>query len=155
MPSPKPKPTRLKIIDGDKHTERINKNEPQPRDGATCPAWLSKDAKAEWKRITPELKALGLLTILDRTTLAAYCQAYANWKEAELLIQEMGTQYTVRDSQGQRVVKRYPHTAAAQEWNKRMQSLAAEFGFSPSSRTKISLTGEDINEAESFLFGSK
>ena len=42
-----------------------------------CPKHLLPEAKKEWRRIAPELQSLGLISKLDRTALALYCQAYA------------------------------------------------------------------------------
>lgn len=44
-----------------------------------CPRHLLKEARKEWKRITPELEKLGLISRIDRTALALYCQEYAWW----------------------------------------------------------------------------
>jgi len=37
------------------------------------PSWLSKDAKTIWRRIVPQLEAMGVLAICDRNALARYC----------------------------------------------------------------------------------
>lgn len=42
-----------------------------------CPSHLLKEAKKEWKRITPILEQYGLISKLDRAALAAYCQSWA------------------------------------------------------------------------------
>lgn len=42
-----------------------------------CPPHLLKEAKKEWKRITPELQRYGLISTLDRSALASYCQSWA------------------------------------------------------------------------------
>lgn len=42
-----------------------------------CPPHLLKEAKKEWKRITPHLEKYGLISQLDRTALALYCQEWA------------------------------------------------------------------------------
>jgi len=47
------------------------------------PSFLSPYACDEWWRVAPELWALGLLTVLDTGCLAAYCQTYVRWREAE------------------------------------------------------------------------
>ena len=79
----KPKPTRLKLIDGNPGKRPINAREPNPMAGVpTCPAHLSPRAKAEWKRLARQMNALGIVTELDRAALAAYCQAYGRWAEA-------------------------------------------------------------------------
>ena len=71
----KPKPTRLKLIEGNPGRRPIRGDEPQPpASQPTCPAHLSPTAKAEWKRLAQSLNAIGLLTQVDRAALAAYCQ---------------------------------------------------------------------------------
>src|SRR5438552_2405196 len=42
-------------------------------------AWLEKEAKAEWDRITPELQRMGLLAKIDRAVLHAHCDTWAKW----------------------------------------------------------------------------
>ena len=45
-------------------------------------------AKAEWKRLARYLHDLGIISELDRSALAAYCQAYGRWVEAERKLKE-------------------------------------------------------------------
>ena len=85
----KPKPTIVKIREGNPGKRRINGNEPQPSGcQPTCPAHLSPTAKAEWKRLAQSLNKIGLLTQVDRAALAAYCQSYGRWVEAERKLAE-------------------------------------------------------------------
>ncbi len=80
----KPKPTALKVLEGNPGKRRINGLEPKPPASLpTCPGHLSAAAKAEWKRIAKSLNQVGLLTQVDRATMAAYCQTYGRWVEAE------------------------------------------------------------------------
>src|SRR5215813_2198969 len=58
--------------------------------GAKCPTWLSKTARAEWKRISDDLEANGLLTSANQHILATYCASFAHWKESEADIQKNG-----------------------------------------------------------------
>jgi P27 family predicted phage terminase small subunit len=48
-----------------------------------CPTHLSDAARKEWRRLATPLHDAGILTLADRAALAAYCQAYARWVEAE------------------------------------------------------------------------
>jgi phage terminase small subunit len=41
------------------------------------PVWLSKDAKAEWKRVLPHLIGRQILTAGDLASFASYCAAAA------------------------------------------------------------------------------
>lgn len=85
----KPKPTRLKIIEGNPSKRPIRGGEPQPPRGQpTCPAHLSPTAKAEWKRLARCLAGIGLLIRADRAALAAHCQSYRRWVEAERRLAE-------------------------------------------------------------------
>jgi len=62
----------------------LNTNEPQPELGIPeLPTMLNGEALLEWHRITVELLQLGLMTKVDRAALAAYCQAWGRWVEAE------------------------------------------------------------------------
>jgi P27 family predicted phage terminase small subunit len=73
---PPPKPSSLKVIQGTFRPDRAAANEPKPAVKIpTAPAWLGDEAKKEWKRVTKEMAALGLISELDRTALALYCQA--------------------------------------------------------------------------------
>jgi phage terminase small subunit len=42
-----------------------------------CPRHLLPEARKEWKRVTAELERYGLVSKLDRSALALYCQAWA------------------------------------------------------------------------------
>jgi P27 family predicted phage terminase small subunit len=79
-----PKPTVLRIIEGNPGKRPLPANEPRPRPGIpTCPQHLTREAKVECHRISKELQCMGRLTKADRAALAAYCVAWARWIEAE------------------------------------------------------------------------
>jgi len=52
------------------------------------------------------LHRLNLLTIVDRATLAAYCQAWSRWVEAEANIQRFGA--VIKTPKGLPLVNPYP-----------------------------------------------
>ena len=88
----KPRPTHLKVLEGNLGRRPLNLGEPKPiRAIPTCPAHLCPSAKAEWKRLASQLHTLGILSALDRASLAAYCQAYGRWVEAERKLKETPT----------------------------------------------------------------
>lgn len=147
-----PKPTALKLVDGDKNKERINENEPKPDTTMPpVPSYLDAMAKRHWRDMAEVLNSLGLLTSIDRDMFAAYCTAYSNWRKAEAVVRDEGMTFTTDKGE----IKRRPETTIAKEQMTIWKALASEFGMTPSSRTKIQVSGEDINEAESFLFGTK
>lgn len=132
----KPKPTALKILEGDRGKGRrpMNRNEPKPpQDNIKCPTWLMPEAKKEWKRLAPSLTAMGVLTDHDLTAFAVYCQAYARWREAEEFMQQHGTIFKTPSGYVQQV----PQVSIAQQNAKIMQSFCTEFGLTPASRARI------------------
>ena len=88
----KPKPTALKVLEGNPGKRPLNDHEPIPPKGELkCPSWLLPEAKKEWKRLASSLEAMGVLTMADLTAFAGYCQAYARWREAEEFITQHGS----------------------------------------------------------------
>ena len=47
------------------------------------PAELTDDALEEWHRTVAALCDFRIITLLDRGIIAAYCQAYGRWAQAE------------------------------------------------------------------------
>ncbi len=99
---PPPKPTHLKAVTGNPGKRKLNDRESQARKEAPrCPNWLIPEAKRVWRDIVPKLKRLGVLTEVDGQALAAYCQTYARWREAEEFLAKHGNVYPLRDSEGE------------------------------------------------------
>ena len=145
---PAPKPTRLRIIEGNPSKRPLNRNEPKPEPSRpSCPRWLNVEAKKEWARIVPELSLLGLLTNVDRLTLAGYCQAYARWRQAEEAIEKYGM---IGKTEGG-YVQQLPYVSIAQKSLQLMKNLAAEFGLTPSARTRISVEKPTSDDPEGLL----
>ena len=147
MASPRPKPTVLKIIEGNPGKRPLNKAEPKPIAlKLACPSYLRKDriACAEWKRISGELYELGLLTSVDRAALEIYCSQYSLYRRALRDIQERGLIATnIRSGE-----KAHPSVQIAREAAKIIKAIAVEFGLTPSSRARISLPGQKCKDAE-------
>lgn len=147
-----PKPTRTKQIQGTLKPSRVNTNEPMPKRGRpVCPSWLAEEAKRKWKKLVPELDRLGLLTVIDGDCLAAYCQAWAEFRWATEALQKdrLVTRGTGASA---------PHPAVAMQrtaW-RAIKDFSALFGLDPSTRTKIHAPGvEPEDEFEQFLGADK
>lgn len=134
MAGRKPLPTNLKVLKGTQRKGRTNKAEPRPeQEVPSPPEHLSRYALMEWGRITPQLHALGLLSQLDRSTLAAYCQCYGRWKEAEEQLKTTG--FLIRTTNGN--VVQNPLLGIANRALDLMNKYATMFGLSPSERSRI------------------
>ncbi len=142
MPSPKPKPVELKILEGNPGKRKLPEPIKPNKDSVTCPAHLSYSAKLEWNRIVPELKVLGLLTNIDRSALAAYCQAYGRWVEAEKVLKEKGPLH--KTEKGNIITS--PMLWVANKALEQMHKFMVEFGMTPSSRTRISAKSSESDD---------
>jgi P27 family predicted phage terminase small subunit len=130
----RPVPTSLKLVRGTLRNGRTNRNEPQvPVEIPRCPAHLGKEAKREWKRVSQELAAYGLLTRIDRPALALYCEAWGRWVEAETSLRKYGV--VIKSPSG--FPMQSPYLAIANKAMEQMRALLVEFGMSPSSRTRV------------------
>jgi len=80
MAGRKPKPTKLKILQGNPGKRKIPPNEPKPATKMPkCPPHLDKMARKEWRRFSPTLARLGLITEVDGSAFAAYCDQFSRW----------------------------------------------------------------------------
>jgi P27 family predicted phage terminase small subunit len=130
----KPTPTALKVVMGNLGKRPLNRLEPKPAPGLpTCPAHLQPTAKAEWKRLARQLHQLGVLTELDRSVLAPYCQSYGRWVEAERKLKE--TPPLLKTPAG--YVQASPWLAISNKSVELMHKFAAELGWSPASRSRV------------------
>jgi P27 family predicted phage terminase small subunit len=108
-----------------------------------CPPHLQTESRKEYKRISAELEVLGLISQIDRAALAAYCTAWAEYVFCEKKIAELNE----ADPEG---IKGYVTVTPSgyqqmSIWvtirNRAlyvMKGFAAEFGMSPSSRSRVS-----------------
>ena len=146
----KPKPTALKVLEGNPGKRPLNEHEPVPPKAAIrCPAWLEPEAKKEWKRLAPALEAMGILTTVDISAFAGYCQAYARWKEAEEFISKHGSIFQTPSGYVQQV----PQVSIAQQNLKIMQSFCSEFGLTPATRSRIIASGGSDGDADDPMEG--
>ena len=139
----KPLPTSLKQLRGNPGKRALNHNEPKPK--ATMPRsprWLSPVAKCEWRRVAGELYRLGLLTTVDQTALAAYCDCYATWRAACEDVVRQGI--TVCNADG--VDIKNPAVTVREKALEQMRQYMAEFGMTPSSRSRIKMPDQKIDD---------
>jgi len=135
----RPKPTALKLIQGNPGKRTLNKSEPKPRKGIPpCPEWLSERAQSAWAAIAPELEAMGILTLADDTALQGLCEAYADWRSASAIVRENGETYTTSTMNGDTSIKPHPAVAMRSDADRRLRAWLTEFGLTPAARAKLS-----------------
>ena len=152
---PAPKPTNLRLLQGNPGKRALPKNEPKPRPIAPkCPSWLGSIGRQEWRRVAPELESLGLLTVVDGAALEAYCQAYETMVQARRELKEhirlagkMTVTYTNKFGADNEVA--HPAIKISREAATQVKAFCAEFGLTPSSRNRMQ-TPEKEKESDPF-----
>jgi len=153
-----PKPTNLKLLQGNPGKRPLNEREPKASDGVPKPPdCLSDEALKEWKRLSPELEKNKILTHFDRAAFASYCMAWGFMEQAYRGIQarrnKKGGGLLTESADG--TWKVHPHV---QVFNKQLENTlkaACHFGFTPATRSKISGDGGpgQLDEMEALLSG--
>ena len=166
------KPTALKVLEGNRGKRGIPGKEPQPKAIVPdMPKTIDDDAKRTWKKLTPILKELGLVTEADGDMLAILCQLQARisqihkeMKAANVAIKKMKRKYNeffqadeiekARDVAfllGDVEGKKAALMKEERQYSALFKQYGAEFGLSPRGRTGLTITGADGESGEDFL----
>lgn len=150
MPVGRPnKPTALKELQGTARADRMLENEMMPAklEGVPSPPeYLTDEAKQEWYSVCTELLSLNMLHRVDLALLSAYCQEMANYIEANGWLQREGFVITLERDNGSFYSMPNPWVAIKNGALKNAMSIAGQFGFTPSARTKIKGGGGDEDD---------
>ena len=147
MPGPPPQPAHLKLIRGNPGRRPV-RPEPEPQIAEQLPEppdFLSEDAKGEWRRIIEEMVRLRLVTSVDTTLFAVYCESVAHWKAAVEALGRMAAQdpvmhgLLIKDRDGE--ARQNPLVRVVRNAGETMLRYAAEFGLTPVARARIASAG--------------
>lgn len=114
--------------------------------GIKTPSWMSKDAKAEWKRVFPILRNRRILTTADLGSLENYCVALGTVREMERTLQTEGHVFAAESGP-----KRHPAVAIQSDAMTRALRLASELGLTPVSRSRPAVRKDDDEDDPSPL----
>ena len=139
MAGRRPKPTQLKILQGNPGRRPLNQKEPQPSlDKPEKPERLGHYGDEVWDELLEELFHMRVMTKADRRALELGCRAYQEY----------------RDALNQKGRKR-SWQAISDGW-KRFRSILVEFGLTPSSRSKVEMLPDRTPDPlEEFLTGKR
>lgn len=154
----KPKPTHLKLVTGNAGRRPLNDAEPKlALSIPTPPPELSDAAKVEWGRVSERLFRAGILTEIDRGALAAYCQSYGRWIHAERAMARLAEAdkttggLLIKTTNGNAIQN--PLVGIANKAAADMVRYAAEFGMTPSARSRIKAEGKAAGDEADQFFG--
>ena len=142
-----PKPTALKVLNGNPGKRPLNDKEPQPaRSLPKSPYGMEYHAKKMWDDITPKLHRLGILTEIDHQMLELMCVHYGLARQAMTEIKKNGI-ISVGDRGN---IIRNPALAVLNTNSQVFRRYATEFGLTPSSRAKLKVAEPDEDKDDYF-----
>lgn len=138
MAGRRPKPTVLKLVEGNPGKRKINKAEPKPkREVPSCPAHLSDAGKVAWGRLSVLLDRMGVLTEADSAALERLCDCYSDILICRESLKADGWTYKTMDAQGNTLIKGNPAATQLRAADSQFKSYLIEFGLTPAARSKV------------------
>lgn len=160
----KPKPTHLKVVRGNPGRRALPENEPMPkRKRPDKPKGLGPYASKLWDKVSEEAFDMGVLTSADGAALRMMCEVWERFYQANDAINRNGGMFysseSVHEAGGKIVVKEliktHPAVRIAADASKELRGWMAEFGLTPSSRSRIEKALDDDEEDEIDNFFAK
>lgn len=138
-----PKPTPAEILKArgafrpDRHSDSA-----RPIGKPTCPSWMDKDGRKEFRRLVKMLGEMGLVGAADSNLLVRYCTAWVRWRRiVQTLVSNSGAEVAVyKDEKG--AVKSMQVSALhsiARSLSDELSRAEASLGMSPSARSRIAV----------------
>lgn len=157
MARPEPRPAALRLLGGrsDGRDSGGRKVAPPPafkRIPPNPPTWLSREAKAEWKRVLPGLSRLDLIKPEDRAALVSYCETWATYVEAVRDMRANGLTVVNRsvrkDGTETEWVTKNPAVAVAERAAQQLRAWCHEFGLTPAAESRVTAAGGDDGDED-------
>lgn len=147
---PQPKPTALRVLEGEKRPSRINANEPRPAEGLPeCPGGVTVEVRAVWDYYIAQAEIMRTARPPDRDALHAYCEAVVLHRRAVKLVERDGV--LIVGALGGLV--RNPALTVVKQAAETIKVFGREFGFTPASRVGMTVTGADDDKGAQRLLG--
>ena len=133
----KPKPSALRVLEGNPGKRPIN-NEPSPEPGIPpAPAHLSEQAKKAWAGVSVKLDKIGVLTEVDDWALEMLCENYAEILDLRAEIKKDGRFQTVTNKNGDTRTVNHPAATQLADAERRFKAMLEQFGLTPSARVRV------------------
>ena len=110
---PAPKPTKLKLAQGNPGRRPLNESEPPQVVGAPpLPDGMGKSQQQVWEQVTESLGKMGLLAETDGTPIERYSRLLVLWRKLMDFVEKNGEVYPVREADGRiKLMRPWPQVA--------------------------------------------
>ena len=143
---PKPKPTTLRILEGNPGRRPLNAAEPHPAPGVPDPPdHVQGRAREMWLTLGAQLSSCGMITAVDGHALELLCDTYA--KYCEMTAESARTGPVLMDPDNPLRFKISPYWSQAQLLSQKLYVLLREFGMTPSARSTMHVAGPAAESA--------
>ena len=140
-----PKPTAIKALTGNPGKRPLNHHEPIPPGViGEPPEHLSEGAKAAW-RLAVECAPPGLLTPLDSSSLVVWATAADRYQKAQEGLAKTGL---LIKGPNNGLPMQSPYLAIVNKQAQIMAKAATEMGFTPASRSRVSVPREATDDMD-------
>ena len=135
---PKAKPKEMKIAAGTFRADRCSQNPPAPQRGIPdTPAQLRGKHKEAWEVFALQLDDVGVLSKLDGPALELLANTYVLYIEAAQKVAEHGPVWMQKGEGNIPECAINPYYKIMSEEHVRLRQILAEFGMTPSARTRV------------------
>ena len=147
-----PKPTIVKIAEGNLGKRPLNDREPMPRMIAPrCPSYLDERARLEYKKLVKTLSFMKLMSEADGPIVTSLAIALSNLARAQEKLRESGTLLYKSPSN---YIMQSPYLSICNTAIEQILKLSRELGMSPCARSRIVIPAEYAeDELDRALFG--
>lgn len=135
----KPKPTSLKLLQGNPGKRRLNREEPEVAAGVPPkPDFLDRFASQQWDYLVSVLAPARMLTKGEQGALLVACDAYSQLRHCEQILRERKSlSYVGTTASGDEIYRPYPEVAQRNQARRQYLSALAELGLTPSARSRV------------------
>ena len=147
-PGPIPKPTKLKILEGNPGCRKLNDAEPPELKGwPDPPDCLNAVAMVEWNRLCRELTDMGIMSRAYRSSIAARCMAWARFEQLCRQYDQVGNLSKTPNGHVQ------PSAIVSQlnQVDGQIRAWDSEFGLTPAAKSRVTVNEKTDDELDLFL----
>lgn len=137
MPGPQPTPSAILAARGSWRA-KMRSGEPQIAVSVPdCPAWVQGPARDWWPEVAGQLAEMGVMGAPYTVALGLLVDALSDYLQARETVLRAGQTYETANGQ----IHTRPEVAVMERAWTRTLHAAGEFGLTPASRTRVSVSG--------------
>lgn len=146
----KPKPTYMRVLEGNASNRPLNANEPKPKEPLTDPPESLSDRQKEiWRRALSQAPP-ELLKSVDESVFKVWVISYDFHDQANTMVNKAGVFMKTKNG----VPIQNPWMAVVNRQSLIMMRAAAEMGFTPSARSRVKVESSQTSNKFSALKNS-